>query len=68
MQSAYEESSDRVKFLYKFVPGVAPQSFGIYVARMAGINDRVLEIAKKKSEQFNIKIDKLTKKVREGRT
>lgn len=41
MQSAYEESSDRVKFLYKFVPGVAPQSFGIYVAKMAGINVRV---------------------------
>jgi hypothetical protein len=32
------------------------------------IQDRVLEIAKKKSEQFNIKIDKLTKRVREGRT
>jgi len=34
-------TSDRVKFLYKFVPGVAPQSFGIYVAKMAGINVRV---------------------------
>ena len=47
MKSSYEEHSDVVKFLYKFIPGVAPQSFGIYVAKMAGINvsfkvDRVI--------------------------
>jgi DNA mismatch repair protein MSH6 len=49
MKSTYEDDKDKVKFLYKFVPGVAPQSFGIQVAKMAGINDKVLEIAKTKS-------------------
>jgi DNA mismatch repair protein MSH6 len=29
MKSSYEERSDDIKFLYKFAPGVAPQSFGI---------------------------------------
>jgi DNA mismatch repair ATPase MutS len=38
MKSNFEETSNRVNFLYKFEPGVAPQSFGIYVAKMAGIN------------------------------
>ena len=49
MKSSYEDHKDKLKFLYKFVPGVAPQSFGIYVARMAGINEKVLDIAKTKS-------------------
>lgn len=34
---------------------------------MAGINDKVLEIAKTKSQEFNSKLDVLTKKVRENR-
>jgi DNA mismatch repair protein MSH6 len=67
MKSSYEDHSDKVKFLYKFVPGVAPQSFGIYVAKLAGINDKVLEIAKTKSHEFNTKLDFLTKKVRDNR-
>ena len=40
MKSSVEEGSDQVRFLYKFVAGVAPQSFGIYVAKLAGINVR----------------------------
>ena len=67
MKSSFEENSDKIRFLYKFAPGVAPQSFGIYVAKLAGVNDIVIELAKKKSEQFNNKIDQLTKKVRECR-
>jgi len=29
MKSSYESHQDKLKFLYKFVQGVAPQSFGI---------------------------------------
>jgi DNA mismatch repair protein MSH6 len=68
MKSSYEESSDQIKFLYKFAEGVAPKSFGIQVAKLAGINLRVLEIAKSKSDQFNVKINVLTEHVREKRT
>jgi DNA mismatch repair protein MSH6 len=39
-------------FLYKFIKGECPMSFGINVARMANIPKQVLDIAKKKSEDF----------------
>eukprot|EP00347_Sterkiella_histriomuscorum_P017253 403350104 len=67
MKSSFEEKENKVEFKYKFMPGVAPQSYGIYVAKLAGINERVLELAKVKSDLFNTKIDQLTKKVREIR-
>lgn len=40
----------KVGFQYKFEPGEAKTSFGLYVAKMAGINERVLEMAKLKSD------------------
>jgi DNA mismatch repair protein MSH6 len=55
MDSSYDSQQDKLKLLYKFIPGVAPQSFGIEVAKMAGINNKVLETAKKKSLEFNDK-------------
>ena len=39
MKSDYDEARDQITFNYKFIPGVAPQSFGILVAKIAGIND-----------------------------
>lgn len=47
------ENQDEVMFLYKFVKGECPMSFGINVARMAGIPKFVLEIAKKKADAFS---------------
>ena len=35
------------------MPGVAKESFGIYVAETAGIPDAVLAIARAKSKEFN---------------
>jgi DNA mismatch repair ATPase MutS len=55
MDSSYDSQQEKLKLLYKFIPGVAPQSFGIEVAKMAGIDEKVLEIAKKKSMEFNNK-------------
>lgn len=45
----YLEKDDSIKFLYKFREGFVPKSFGINVARMAGIPSEVLDIAKIKS-------------------
>lgn len=39
MKCNIEEEHQKVDFLYKFAPGVAPKSFGIYVAKLAGINE-----------------------------
>lgn len=41
-----KEWNDRVIFLRKIIPGSASRSYGIEVARMAGIPDRIIERAK----------------------
>ena len=46
------EKGDHVIFLYKFVKGECPMSFGINVARMAGLPKSVLDIASHKSQAF----------------
>ena len=40
MKSSYDEGEEKVSFKYKFVSGIAPQSFGIFVAKIAGIDVR----------------------------
>jgi len=58
------EAKDEVMFLYRFERGECPLSFGINVARMAGIPKEVLERAKKKSAEFSEKLNVLTAKVK----
>ena len=41
--------SNELQFHYKFEPGVAESSFGIIVAKKAGLDPRVLEIASRKA-------------------
>ncbi|GAA5830215.1 hypothetical protein JCM3766R1_002826 [Sporobolomyces carnicolor] len=43
-----QDPSDDVTFLYKLVPGLASSSHGLNVARMAGIPESVLSIARRK--------------------
>jgi DNA mismatch repair protein MSH6 len=57
------EERDEVMFLYRFEKGECPMSFGINVARMAGIPKAVMERAKKKSHEFSEKLNTLTGKV-----
>ena len=48
-------SSDRlprVTFLYRTVPGVAPRSFGLHVASIAGVPAPCVERAAEKAEEF----------------
>lgn len=47
------EAEDQVLFLYKFIKGDCPKSFGINVARMAGIPRPILNSARLKSDQFS---------------
>jgi len=58
MTSEYNAQTEDLKFLYKFEPGIAPQSFGIIVAKMAGLKDRVLKNARKMANDFkkNMKV------------
>ena len=41
------EARDEVAFLYKVVPGAAQKSYGLYVAKLAGLPDSVVERAKR---------------------
>jgi DNA mismatch repair protein MutS len=45
---AIKESKDTVLFLRKLVPGGSAHSFGIHVAKMAGMPQHVLQTAKQK--------------------
>lgn len=45
-------AGETITFLYKFVQGECPMSFGLNVARMAGIKLSVLERAKKRAALF----------------
>ena len=40
-----QEAQDEVAFLYKVVPGAAQKSYGLYVARLAGLPEAVVERA-----------------------
>lgn len=49
--------SDTVVFLYKFIQGDCPQSFGLNVARLAGLPQGVIARAKAKSKEFGDRLD-----------
>eukprot|EP01062_Namystynia_karyoxenos_P026618 TRINITY_DN20623_c0_g1_i1.p1 TRINITY_DN20623_c0_g1~~TRINITY_DN20623_c0_g1_i1.p1 ORF type:complete len:1005 (+),score=278.54 TRINITY_DN20623_c0_g1_i1:109-3123(+) len=49
---APSDTAASVSFLFKLTPGVSPSSFGINVARLAGIPGSVLEVAARKSQQM----------------
>ena len=61
------EAKDEVMFLYRFEKGECPMSFGINVARMAGISKGIIENAKRKAEAFSIKLNSLTANVAKKR-
>ena len=52
LQVAVKEEEDEVVFLYKVVPGSADRSYGIYVARLAGLPEEVIERARELQERF----------------
>ena len=52
MSCVVDEAKDDVTFLYKFIPGTCPASFGMNVARLAGLPESVVSRAKQMSNQF----------------
>ncbi|KAK4418061.1 DNA mismatch repair protein MSH6 [Sesamum alatum] len=49
---------EEVTFLYKLTPGACPKSYGVNVARLAGLPDSVLQKATAKSQEFEGSYDK----------
>lgn len=46
------KNEHQINFLYKFVRGECPQSFGLNIAVMAGLPPRVIQVAKSMSDKF----------------
>ncbi|KAB2074227.1 hypothetical protein ES319_A07G139500v1 [Gossypium barbadense] len=46
------EGAEEVTFLYRLTPGACPKSYGVNVARIAGLPDSVLRTAASKSREF----------------
>ena len=63
MTSKYDEATSHLQFLYKFEKGIAPQSFGIVVAKMAGIDKSILDVATNKAKNFEDKLAVLTDRI-----
>ncbi len=55
-----DEKEDKIEFLHKIIENKASKSYGIYVAKLAGLPDEILDIAKNKLlELENINYDKI---------
>lgn len=52
---SYSGSSDtQVEFLYKLANGPSPKSYGLNVAKLAGLNSELVERASEKSSEFEL--------------
>ena len=58
---------DQIMFLYKFVEGSCDSSFGMNVARMAGIPPRILEVGRRKSNEFTLNLNRITSQIQSRR-
>lgn len=47
MDSDVDSKNHDIKFLYKFIEGVCPDSFGLHVAKLAGVNSKILNYSNK---------------------
>ncbi|KAJ2917229.1 hypothetical protein MD484_g3189, partial [Candolleomyces efflorescens] len=51
------DGSREITFLYRLTFGLAPESFGIECGRLAGLPDKLLEIASQRSDQMRREVD-----------
>ena len=51
-------AEETITFLYKFVEGACPKSYGFNAARLAGIPNEVIKIARRKSSQFELNMSR----------
>ncbi|EDV19356.1 uncharacterized protein TRIADDRAFT_33687, partial [Trichoplax adhaerens] len=54
-----DPSKETITFLYKFVAGACPKSYGFNAARLAGLPDNVIVKAKRKAKEFESSAKKL---------
>ena len=55
MGSKLDIENDKISFSYKLEPGECSNSFGLSIARLCGLNEKTLKIAKEKADEFDLK-------------
>lgn len=61
MSLSIDDKQERIIFLYKFIKGVCPKSFGIHIAKLAGIPQEIIDLAHEKSVLFENVTDEFCK-------
>ena len=61
MSYKYDEKKEKIQFLYKFIEGEASKSFGINVAKIVGLPDILIDIAKERSHRMTVENERLLK-------
>jgi DNA mismatch repair protein MSH6 len=56
MDSSVDEKTKDIKFLYKFKKGICPESYGIEVAKLAGIPNKIIERSKEIKDENTLDI------------
>lgn len=58
------DGSKEIVFLYRLVPGLATRSFGVWVGKLAGLPQQVLDRAQAKGDEMRLQqITKLMERV-----
>ena len=52
-------AKESVTFLYKFVEGACPKSYGFNVARLAGLPNEIIRVARNKSMMLESRMKQL---------
>jgi len=55
MDCSVNDDIKSIKFLYKFKEGNCPKSYGIHVAKLAGISENILNRANEVSKEYREK-------------
>ncbi|CRG97832.1 DNA mismatch repair protein MSH6, putative [Plasmodium gallinaceum] len=61
MSLSIDDEQEKIIFLYKFIKGVCPKSFGIHIAKLAGLPKEIIDLAHEKSILFENVTDEFCK-------
>ncbi|CAG9475109.1 unnamed protein product [Plasmodium vivax] len=61
MSLSIDDHQEKIIFLYKFIKGVCPKSFGIHIAKLAGLPKEIIDLAHEKSTLFENVTDEFCK-------
>ncbi|SCQ16607.1 DNA mismatch repair protein MSH6, putative [Plasmodium ovale] len=61
MSLSIDDKQEKIIFLYKFIKGVCPKSFGIHIAKLAGLPKEIIDLAHEKSLLFENVTDEFCK-------